>query len=119
MILHRTNNRRRSTRGVRSRSAHHFPQKGHDGFGQNDFCYIRVRSCLSDRCVRTGPVIVAVELWLLVDADFSLRFAEFWPAPSWPAVAVPASVVWLLPALQALPALLVSAVWLFRASRQV
>src|SRR5580658_4481866 len=107
MSLHRTNSRRRSTRGVRCTRAHRLLQSEHDGLDRNDFRCRRVRSCLSDRCVRTGPVIVAVELWLFVDADFSLRFAEFWPA-----VAVPASEVWLLPALQAWPALLVSVAWL-------
>src|SRR5271156_5688504 len=114
MILHRTNSRRRSTRGVRYTRARRSPQSEHDGLGQNDFRCIRVRSCLSDRCGRTGPVIVAVELWLLVDADFSRRFAE-----SWPAVAVLVSVVWLLPALQFLAALPASAAWSVPASEQV
>src|ERR1700733_431816 len=107
MILHRTNSRRRSTRDVRCTRAHHLPQSEHDGLDQSDFRYIRARSCLSDRCVRTGPVIVALDLWLVVDSDFSLRSAEFWPA-----VAVPAFQVWLLPASQSLAALPVSVVWL-------
>src|SRR5580704_1210161 len=110
MSLHRTNSRRRSTRGVRCRSAHRLPQSEHDGLGRNDFRCIRVRSCLSGHFVRTGPVIVAVDSSLLVDADFSLRSVEFWPA-----VVVPASEVWLLPALQAWLALLVSVVWLLPA----
>ena len=77
MILHRTNSRRRSIPGVRCCSAHHLPQSGHDGLDQNDFRYIRVRSYLSDRSVRTAPVIVALGLWLVVGAaDFSLRSAE-------------------------------------------
>src|SRR5580658_4407784 len=112
MILHRTNSRRRSTRGVRCTRARHLPQSEHDGLDQSDFRYIRARSCLSDRCARTCPVIVAVDLWLLVDADFSLRFADSWPA-------VPASEVWLLPALQSLAALLVSVVWFVPASERV
>src|SRR6202050_2144209 len=108
MILHRTNSHRRSTRGVRCTRAHRLPQSENDGLDQSDFRCIRARSCLSDRCARTAPVIVAVELWLLVDADFSLRFADSWPA-------VPASVVWLLPALRALLALPVFVVWLLPA----
>src|SRR3984885_9882365 len=112
MILHRTNSRRKSTRDVRCTRAHHLPQSEHDGLDQSDFRYIRALSCLSDRCARTGPVIVAVELWLLVDADFSLRFADSWPA-------VPASGVWLLPSLRSLVALLVSVVWFVPASERV
>src|ERR1700733_1062503 len=114
MILHRTNSRRKSTRDVRCTRAHHLPQSEHDGLDQSDFRYIRARSCLSDRCARTGPVIVAVDLWLLVDADFSLRFAE-----SLPAVAVPAFEVWLLPALQSLAALLVSEAWFLPSLRSL
>jgi len=81
--------------------------------------------------VRTGPVIFAVELWLLVDADFSLRFAESWLAVAVPAsevsllpalralLALPVSVAWLLAALQSLVALLVSVVWFVLVSEQV
>src|ERR1700723_3011634 len=118
MILHRTNSRRRSTRDVRCTRAHHLPQSEHDGLDQSDFRYIRALSCLSDRCARTGPVIVAVELWLLVDADFSLRFADSLPASQFLA-ALPVSVVSLLPSLRSLVALLVSVVWFVPASERV
>src|SRR5580700_5380046 len=81
MLLHKTNSRRKSTRGVRRIRAHRFPQSGRDGWDQNDFRYIRVRTYLSDHFVRIGVVIVALGPWLVVGAaDFSLRSAESWPA---------------------------------------
>lgn len=59
MLLHRTNSRRKSIPGVRYSRAHHLPQSVHDGWDQNDFRCIRVRTYLSDHFVRIGLVIVA------------------------------------------------------------
>ena len=59
MLLHRTNSRRKSTLGVRCIRAHQLPQIGNDGYDQNDFRCIRVRTYLSDHFARTGLVIVA------------------------------------------------------------
>src|SRR5580700_11432673 len=145
MLLHKTNSRRKSTRGVRRIRAHRFPQSGRDGWDQNDFRYIRARTYLSDHFVRIGVVIVALGPWLV--ADLSLRSAESWPAVavvlflavagSWPDVyvsagsllgsslvalasvaqlAVAASPVSLAPALQALLVVPVAEVWLVPAS---
>ena len=78
MLLHRTNSRRKSTPGVRGSSAHRVPQNGNNGYDQNDFRCIRVRTYLSDHFVRTDLVIVAHGHWLVVGgaADSSLRSAE-------------------------------------------
>src|SRR5580704_17621294 len=66
MLLHRTNSRRMSTRGVRRIRAHQLPQSEHDGSGQNDSRCIRVRGCLSDHFVRTAHVIAARGQWPVV-----------------------------------------------------
>src|ERR1035437_3683842 len=87
MLLHRTNSRRKSTPGVRCIRAHHLPQSGHDGYDQNDFRCIRVRTYLSDHFARTGFVIVAHVPWLAV---VGAAAADSFPgsAESWSAVAV-------------------------------
>ena len=82
MLLHRTNSRRMSTRGVRRIRAHQLPQSEHDGSGQNDSRCIRVRGCLSDHFVRTAHVIAARGQWPVVlgAADSFPGSAESWSA---------------------------------------
>src|ERR1019366_1419680 len=131
MLLHRTNSRRKSTPGVRCIRAHHLPQSGNDGYDQNDFRCIRVRTYLSDHFVRTGFVIVAHGQWLAVVG--AAGSAESWSAVAvvsflavagpW-LVAVPVSagsVLGASPVALASVALLavpVSEVWLVPALRQ-
>src|ERR1700733_2659985 len=144
MLLHRTNSRRKSTPDVRCSSAPRFPQSGHDGWDQNDFRCIRVRTYLSDHFVRIGLVIVAhghcaavagaaeswpvadvvspaavVGLWLVavyVSAGFVLGSSPVALA-SVAQLAVSASQVSAAPALRALLAVPVSEVWLVPASQ--